>query len=298
MCTVPKTAPSVADMREGVAAALRTLATRVRRGDCPVAIAPAPSAPALGWSHWHPWPELFVQLAGGSRFATPAGDVRVEAGNCLLMPPMFAHTEYVGRPQVGFANLVFIISDQRLAYHLALASDSSPAARPQVVQPDLIEAADHQLGRAALLGLARSGAPGAEDARAGWLLAFCTWAAAAIDAAAPPGFSGSDRVLRTRELVVARLGSASLTVPQLGAWMGCHPDHLARMFRRETGETLVGHIRRQRLERAKELLANRELAVADVARLVGLPDPTYFSRVFRKAYGVPPGAARRAAREA
>lgn len=298
MHAAPPAAPPVADMRQGVASALRALAAQVRRGACPVAIAPAPSAPALGWSHWHPWPELFVQLAGGSRFATPVGDVRVEAGNCLLMPPMFAHVEHVGWQKKGFANLVFIISDQRMAYHLALASDASPAARPHVAQPDLIEAADHQLGRAALLGLARSGAAGAEDARAGWLLAFCTWAAAAIDAAAPPGFSGSERVLRTRELVVARLGSAALTVPQLGAWMGCHPDHLARMFRRETGETLVGHIRRQRLERARELLANRELAVADVARLVGLPDPAYFSRVFRKAYGIPPGAARRAVLEA
>lgn len=291
---VPSTAPSVPEFRRLAILALETIAAEVRSGSCPVAIAPVPVAPSPGWSHWHPWPELFLQLSGSSRFDTPIGDVHVEGGNCLVMPPLFAHHEYLGRSQAKFCNFVFTIIDCRFAYHMALPSPVI-GTRPHVAQPDLIDPADHHLGLAALVGLAKSGAPGQEDARAGWLLAFCAWAATAIAAAPPPGFSGSERVRRTHELVRARLGSAELSVGQLGTWIGCHPDHLARLFRQETGETIVGHIRRQRLERARDLLLDHDVSIADIGRLVGFPDPTYFSRIYRHMYGIPPGTMRRAA---
>lgn len=286
---VPAQTPTVPELRRLTVHTLRTLAERTRGGACPVASAPAPRALATGWPHWHPWPELFVQLAGGSRFATPDGEVRVETQHCLVIPPLLAHREHVARPRGGFANLVFGLSGRQLIYHLTVAVADGDRRRLHVLQPDMIEPANPQLGLAALIGLSTAAD---EDARAGWLLAFCAWTASAIETAPPPGFTGSERIRRTHGLILARLGSATLSVVQLGAWVGCHPDHLGRLFRHETGETIVGHIRRQRLERARELLADENLRVADVARLVGMPDPAYFSRVFRRTYGVPPGTAR------
>ena len=126
------------------------------------------------------------------------------------------------------------------------------------------------------------------------MLAFCAWAAAAIERAPPPGQSGSERIRRTRELILARLASPALSVVELGAWVGCHPDHLARLFRKETSQTIVGHIRSVRLARARELLADPALRVIDVARRVGMPVPAYFSRVYRRAFGVAPAADRHA----
>lgn len=290
---VPQSPPSVPELRQLTIKALSAMAALVRAGNCPVQVAPLPTALTPGWMHWHPWPELFLQISGSSRFETPVGDVAVNHGNCLMMPPLFAHNEFVGSSRSPFCNVVFTIIDRHFSYHVALA-DSLHSNRPQVTQLDLIDPEDHQLGFAALVGLAQSAASPHDDARAGWLLAFCGWASRVIEAAPPPGFSGSERVRRTHELVRARLGSSSLSVAQLGAWIGCHPDHLARQFRRETGETIIGYIRRHRLERAHELLADRTLSVSHIGRLVGLPDPTYFSRAYRQAYGIPPGAARRA----
>ncbi len=290
---VPLTAPSVPQLRQFVRQALQGIATQVRQGGCPVNIAPAPAVPVGGWNHWHPWPELFLQLVGASHFTTPVGELTVTSGTCLVMPPLFAHNEHCNLPADSFCNVVFTLFDRRLTYHLALLDRTGAhVGRPRVAQPDLIEPADYQLGLASLMGLSKAG--DVEDARAGWLLAFCTWAINAIAAAPPTGFTGSERVRRTQELVHARLGSPQLSVVQLGAWLGCHHDHLARLFRHETGETVVGHIRRLRLERARDLLADRTLRIADVARLVGLPDPAYFSRIYRQAYGIPPAAARRA----
>jgi AraC-like DNA-binding protein len=268
------------------------MAAALRRGECPVDVAPAPLAPVEGWKHWHSHPELFIQLRGSSRFDTPEGDVPLRTGRALLMPPLFAHNEYVGDPRQPFANLVFHVSNRVLAFHLALAANDGHG-RPRVAQPDLVELPDHQLGLACLLGLARAGSTDLEQ-RSAWMLAFCAWAAAAIETAPPPGQSGSERIRRTRELVLSRLASPVLSVVALGAWVGCHPDHLARLFRKETGQTIVGHIRSVRLARAREYLADPTLKVADVARLVGIPDAAYFSRIYRRAFGVAPMADRQA----
>ena len=290
---VPLVVPPIPLLRQFVGQALQAVAMKVRAGRCPVVIGASPAAPTAGWDHWHPWPEMFMQVAGTSRFRTPLGELSVASGSCLVMPPLLAHSEYTSASPKAFCNVVFTLYDRRLTYHLALldAGQADPT-RPCVAQPDLIESADYQLGLATLVGLSKAGAN--EDARAGWLLAFCTWAMQAIAAAPPPGFSGSERVRRTQELVQARLGSAELSVVQLGHWVGCHQDHLARLFREETGETVVGHIRRLRLERARTLLADHSLRIADIARLVGLPDAAYFSRAYRRTYGIPPGTARRA----
>ena len=282
--------PAIPALRRLAIAALQHHADRLRSGACSISIAPAPAIPAVGWAHWHPWPELFLQLTGASRFETPDGDLQLATGHWLLFPPRAAHVEKLGCPPHRFSNLVFTLQGGRLAYHLATAVPGSD--HPRAVQPDSLSSVDIQLGQAALLGLARAGAARDEHALAGWLLAFCAWTIATLEGAPEPSFSGSERVRRVRDLVSARMGSSELSVAQLGAWVGCHPDHLARLFRRETGETLVGHLRRRRLERAQELLADPELRIADVARLVGWPDPAYFSRVFKRGHGQAPSMAR------
>lgn len=101
------------------------------------------------------------------------------------------------------------------------------------------------------------------------------------------------RVQRARALIAARADSAHCTVAQVATWVGCHPDHLARLFRQETGETLVGHIRRLRLERARELLQDPGRRVSEAARLAGFADPAYFCRVWRRHFGTTPGEDRR-----
>ena len=282
--------PPIPTLRRLAIAALQHHAGLLRSGSCPIAVAAAPAIPAAGWEHWHPWPELFLQLTGASRFTTPDGDLQLASGQWLLFPPRAAHVEQFDCEPQRFSNLVFTLQGGRLAYHLAAAISGS--THPRVVQPDSLSAVDLQLGQAALLGLVRAGVAQDEHALVGWLLAFCAWAIAILEGAPVPGFSGSERVRRVRDLVTARMGSSELSVAQLGAWVGCHPDHLARLFRRETGETLVGHLRRRRLERAQELLADPELRIADVARLVGWPDPAYFSRVFKRGHGQAPSMVR------
>jgi LacI family transcriptional regulator len=67
---------------------------------------------------------------------------------------------------------------------------------------------------------------------------------------------------------------------------------LERAFKSVLGRTPKAEILRIQLERAKNLLARTDLAVADVAAKAGFRSLTYFSAAFRRTLGISPGAYR------
>ncbi|WHT16821.1 helix-turn-helix domain-containing protein [Crossiella sp. CA-258035] len=73
--------------------------------------------------------------------------------------------------------------------------------------------------------------------------------------------------------------------------------YLHRLFQQE-GQTVAGWIRDQRLERCRRDLGNpllRERTVRAVAHRWGFTDAAHFTRVFRAAFGLPPGEYRKLA---
>lgn len=65
---------------------------------------------------------------------------------------------------------------------------------------------------------------------------------------------------------------------------------LERRARRQLGRGLAAELRRRRLERAKLLLRDGELAIGAVARRCGFRDHAELSRTFRRETGMTPGA--------
>lgn len=70
------------------------------------------------------------------------------------------------------------------------------------------------------------------------------------------------------------------------------PEHVNLLFRKELKATPTEIVNRERCHRAWQLLQNGELSVKEVADQVGFHDPFYFSRVFKKVFGVPPSSLR------
>ncbi|WP_244163332.1 response regulator [Paenibacillus pectinilyticus] len=64
-------------------------------------------------------------------------------------------------------------------------------------------------------------------------------------------------------------------------------NYFANLFKKEMGESFLEHLTRIRIEKAKALLTS-ELKTADIGHLVGIPDPKYFSKVFKKITGSSP----------
>ncbi len=80
-----------------------------------------------------------------------------------------------------------------------------------------------------------------------------------------------------------------------------HYDYLRKLFKKEIGVTPLEYMTRLRMKKACVLLTAQganDYSVAEIARLCGYDDALYFSRVFKKVYGVSPsGYANRQVRD-
>ncbi len=71
------------------------------------------------------------------------------------------------------------------------------------------------------------------------------------------------------------------------------PGHLNRLVKKATGKSVGAWIDISRLGRAKRLLRDTELPVAEIASAIGLDDSSYFSRFFKRHAGLTPLAFRK-----
>lgn len=94
-------------------------------------------------------------------------------------------------------------------------------------------------------------------------------------------------VLHTREYLVKNLGR-ELHLDQVAGHVHVSVEHLARVFKRQTGQTVFGHLRQLRLEKAKTYLIGTDKTVNDIARLTGCSSVALFSRTFKRATGTSP----------
>ena len=79
----------------------------------------------------------------------------------------------------------------------------------------------------------------------------------------------------------------------LSAELGYTKQYLIRLFKRETGKTPIAYFNELRLARGAALLLNEEKSIAEVAQGCGFDDYNYFSRAFRRCYGVSPSEYRK-----
>jgi AraC-like DNA-binding protein len=96
------------------------------------------------------------------------------------------------------------------------------------------------------------------------------------------------QIMRLRALIRANLGSATFGPARLCRLAGISRSQLYRLFEIHGGVAL--YIQRERLAAAHRALSNPAdlRSIAEIAESVGLFDPSSFSRMFRRSYGVSP----------
>ena len=77
-------------------------------------------------------------------------------------------------------------------------------------------------------------------------------------------------------------------IEDLAAIIGRSRSHVLKLFRRHLGVSAKGHVVGRQLKEARELLLSTTLAVAEIGKAVGLPDPYHFSKLFRRHVGLSP----------
>jgi len=88
--------------------------------------------------------------------------------------------------------------------------------------------------------------------------------------------------------VIDQRHTAPLSLRDVAHAVGMTPGHLTTVVRRRTGRTVQAWITERRMVEARRLLADTDLPVGEIARRVGVPDPGYFTRLFRRNHGLSP----------
>ena len=101
----------------------------------------------------------------------------------------------------------------------------------------------------------------------------------------------SDRFDRVMEHVYAHLED-DISFDRLAEVACLSPYHWSRIYAAMRGETIAASIRRLRLQRAADRLANSDLDIAIVAERAGYGSTDTFGRAFKEAFGSAPAAYR------
>ena len=99
-------------------------------------------------------------------------------------------------------------------------------------------------------------------------------------------------ITRFRKVVEERMSESDLSVENIAAELALSRVQLYRKVKALTGCTPVDLLRKARLSKALELLADPELTVSEIAYRVGFTSPSYFTKCFKDEYGKVPGEVR------
>lgn len=88
--------------------------------------------------------------------------------------------------------------------------------------------------------------------------------------------------------IKSRYYHTTLRVTDIANFVGLERHYLSTLFVSKMGVSPKEYLILTRMDKAKQLLAYKNLSVQEISRSVGYTDPLYFSRIFKKYVGVSP----------
>ncbi|WP_165971946.1 AraC family transcriptional regulator [Paenibacillus piri] len=83
--------------------------------------------------------------------------------------------------------------------------------------------------------------------------------------------------------------SQPLPLDSIARYLNISGRHLSRLFSEKLGISYIGYVQRERVRHAAELLAYTDISILEAAEKTGFNSVHYFTRVFAKQTGLPPG---------
>lgn len=250
--------------------------------------------------HYHFRPEIFVQLEGATLFRFPEGKLLLRPGEVAVLPVGLPHAEKTLNAEGGdglggapFRNFVVGFYASTVSMHLArdfgtgkpdietISFFSTPNLRRIV---EMVEF---------MVQTSQSAVPLRETVVKGLGLALFGTLADLTRGETPDARQEPQRIFQIKWLARDQLYNPELNVTFMAHRLGCSADYLSHIFHKETGETLIHYIHRQRMLGALEVIGNPALTVSEIAWACGFADAGYFTRVFRKHTGMTPQAYRK-----
>ena len=74
----------------------------------------------------------------------------------------------------------------------------------------------------------------------------------------------------------------NLSVNEIASLFFVSPTYLSRVFKKETGLSVIEYINKLKIKHSTFLLRDTSLPIQDIGRIIGVNDVNYFSRLFKK----------------
>lgn len=217
--------------------------------------------------HQHDFWELLYCVEDMGSFSLAGLEVHGHAGDVLIIPP---HTEH--------AHCVFCGG----CIYLYVAEASLALQSPLVLQDDGNQSLQHLFADTYYLFHSALPHRDALLPAYGQLIAQHVSARKAV----------SPQTLLVEEIAQSILQNYTSPTYELDALLKSAPycyDYLCRLFRQSMHTTPHKYLMNLRLEASAELLRMGDgRSITEIARMCGYHDPLYFSRMFKKKYGVSP----------
>ncbi|GGH35149.1 helix-turn-helix domain-containing protein [Paenibacillus segetis] len=112
----------------------------------------------------------------------------------------------------------------------------------------------------------------------------------------PEDHHPSHIVDNVRQFIIAHLDQSDLSREEIAQHAFLNPDYLARIFKKETGQSVMEFLLQERIKLAKDLLVKSNLTIGDIASSVGYSHFSHFSKTFKKHTGYNPNEFRQMSR--
>ncbi|HHW00185.1 MAG TPA: response regulator [Clostridiaceae bacterium] len=114
-------------------------------------------------------------------------------------------------------------------------------------------------------------------------------AAARIDASA----KYQRKEIRDAVRFIEKHACEKISLSDIAAIVNLNETYLCKIFRENTGKSIVSYINEVKMTKAYELLASGDILVKEAAAAVGIDDQFYFNRLFKKYFGITPKEVRK-----
>ena len=213
--------------------------------------------------------QMLYSLSGTAHLTLEAERYTLHPGQLTIIPPDTPHENV---SEAGFTNIHLNIGEATLAFK-----------QPAIIRDDGNQTILHLFSDAYLLFR------GDPDKRAALLSSYGNLIVRYMNVShtAHP----KNRVAEAIEQsILQNYANASFNLEELLRSMPYCYDYLCKLFRQETGMTPNKYLNSLRLQSAADMLCSvyRSNSITEVAHLCGFRDPLYFSRMFKKRYGVSP----------
>lgn len=216
----------------------------------------------------HSW-ELIYCTSGNGRMRFEDRIADYGADDILIVPPLLPHSNM---SEEGFTNIHINLVDSTLTH----------------TEPSLVHADPNGFLRNAFTAAFYYYSEGA----AGYhtlLPLYGQLIVASLTLSQPSGQHG-ETIQQIENSILQNYPDAAYDLNAYLSGLPFNTEYLKKVFKKATGLTPHQYLTDKRLESAANTLATYygKGNISETARLCGFSDPLYFSRMFKKKYGVPP----------